>query len=507
MRILVGVDGSRPAFEAARMASEWLGRQGSTVELLTVIPPRARSSRRRPVPPPPAAANWRAAARQWQETAAAPFRARGDKVIPVVRVGDPAQVLLARAAEKGADLVVVGARGGGETPFLEIGSVARTVLDRAPVPVLMVRTGRDPAEGRRTASHLHPFRILVGIDPSTSSEHLLRWMGHSLEPGRSRLLVRTVVEEEAEGRAGHDARALARGAAARLRDGGFEASAEILEGPVVPTLLEEARGADLLILGGRGIGEDGEVDPGSVSVRVARSTPCPVLLLREPAPGPAAGEALGVAAETGAAVAEPPPDRSARALVPDLAVSWRNLEPEPGAEALILRGFDRIRRVVPDLLQCTVAIDRPNAGQRNGNPHRVRIDLTIPGRSLTVTRPPPAVPDPEPLPLAIGRAFDRARRVAVEEARSRRGEVKRHDIPPHGVVEELAPDHGFVRTPGGRRVYFHRNSVLEGGWEGLEVGSEVRFSEEAGAEGPQASTVHVLGKHHLASTDDALAIS
>jgi cold shock CspA family protein len=30
----------------------------------------------------------------------------------------------------------------------------------------------------------------------------------------------------------------------------------------------------------------------------------------------------------------------------------------------------------------------------------------------------------------------------------------------------------------------------------LEEGDQVWFSEEAGDEGPQASTVHIVGKHH-----------
>jgi cold shock CspA family protein len=52
---------------------------------------------------------------------------------------------------------------------------------------------------------------------------------------------------------------------------------------------------------------------------------------------------------------------------------------------------------------------------------------------------------------------------------------------------------GFLEAPDGREVYFHRNSVLEG-FETLEVGSEVRFAEEQGIEGPQASTVSLVGK-------------
>ena len=44
-------------------------------------------------------------------------------------------------------------------------------------------------------------------------------------------------------------------------------------------------------------------------------------------------------------------------------------------------------------------------------------------------------------------------------------------------------------------IYFHEHSVLESGFAGLKVGTEVHFVEEAGEKGPQASTVMPV-KHH-----------
>ena len=56
---------------------------------------------------------------------------------------------------------------------------------------------------------------------------------------------------------------------------------------------------------------------------------------------------------------------------------------------------------------------------------------------------------------------------------------------------------GFIETADGHEVCFHRNSVLDDAFDRLTVGSEVRFVEELGEKGPQASTVHEIGKHHL----------
>ncbi len=67
------------------------------------------------------------------------------------------------------------------------------------------------------------------------------------------------------------------------------------------------------------------------------------------------------------------------------------------------------------------------------------------------------------------------------------------------TVARLDPsgEFGFLETADGREIYFHRNSVLNGGFARLAVGSRVTFAEELGEKGAQASTVRLLGKHAL----------
>jgi cold shock CspA family protein len=57
----------------------------------------------------------------------------------------------------------------------------------------------------------------------------------------------------------------------------------------------------------------------------------------------------------------------------------------------------------------------------------------------------------------------------------------------------VAASPGFSPREDAREVYFHKNSVL-GGFGRLKVGVRVRFTEEMGNEGPQASTVALAGK-------------
>ena len=52
-------------------------------------------------------------------------------------------------------------------------------------------------------------------------------------------------------------------------------------------------------------------------------------------------------------------------------------------------------------------------------------------------------------------------------------------------------DCGFIKTPDGREIYFHRDAVLNGAFDRMVVGAEVHFVEEEGENGPQARIVRL----------------
>lgn len=74
------------------------------------------------------------------ERYAAPLRAQGVEVEVVVREGYPATVIEAEAEERPSDLIVIGTRGHGGIKHLLLGSVAERVVQKAPCPVLTVKT-------------------------------------------------------------------------------------------------------------------------------------------------------------------------------------------------------------------------------------------------------------------------------------------------------------------------------------------------------------------------------
>ena len=83
------------------------------------------------------------------EAAAARLRSAGLEATAEVREGDPAQQIIAGAAQLGAGLIVVGTRGHTGLRRLLLGSVARKVLLHAPCSVLVVRDGIGLAASER----------------------------------------------------------------------------------------------------------------------------------------------------------------------------------------------------------------------------------------------------------------------------------------------------------------------------------------------------------------------
>jgi cold shock CspA family protein len=96
------------------------------------------------------------------------------------------------------------------------------------------------------------------------------------------------------------------------------------------------------------------------------------------------------------------------------------------------------------------------------------------------------------LPAFIISTFDSARRELEKIIEKQRGAVKVHPQQrAQAMVEKIFRDqeYGFLRASDGQSVYFNRNSVLHDHWEHLKVGTAVRYTQEIGDKGLQASIV------------------
>lgn len=182
-------------------------------------------------------------------------------------------------------------------------------------------------------------------------------------------------------------------------------------------------------------------------------------------------------------------------------VSFRNMDPSEAVEDNVREKAAKLERYFDRIISCRVVVESPHRRRQKGKLYDVRIDIGVPGKEIVVNHVGPKNHAHEDVYVAVRDAFNAAARQLEDHARKVRGEIKAHEVPPHGTVARLFPyeGYGFVEMSDGREIYFHQNSVVNGGFDQLEVGQEVRVvvAEGESAEGPQASTITPIGKHHL----------
>lgn len=182
-----------------------------------------------------------------------------------------------------------------------------------------------------------------------------------------------------------------------------------------------------------------------------------------------------------------------------LEISFRNLDPSAALEARIRERAAKLEKFCDRITRCRVMVEAPHKHHHKGKLYHVRIDVTVPGREIVVQRDPGDHEAHEDAYVAVRDAFNAVARQLEDYMRQRRGNIKTHAPPLHGRIVELWPseNYGRLTTRDGRLVYFHRHSLLNADFDRLQIGSEVRFHEEAGELGPQATSVTLIGKHHL----------
>lgn len=181
-------------------------------------------------------------------------------------------------------------------------------------------------------------------------------------------------------------------------------------------------------------------------------------------------------------------------------VSFDDLPVDEAVRAAALDHVARLERCTDRLTGCHVVIAQPHRHHREGRLYSVRVDVVVPGGEIVVNRDHHLDHAHEDVYVAIRDAFDAARRRLEDHVRRLRGSEKIHLPRSRGRVSQLFPlqGYGFIETPDGREIYFHRNAISDPDFHAIDVGSPVFFSEEEGDAGPQAAAVHLVHPHHHA---------
>ncbi len=297
MKILLGIDGSRYSLAATRFVAEYLAQPGRQVDMLYVLPLAVREGAAAPrhqpenlrVPP---------VARSWLDRAQRRLRSRGFRVTWHVRRGVPARLFPEFATKTDYELVVLGAKGRSDNPYLPTGSVALSMLEHhVPAHIILVREPKLKRE-QDVTTKLQPFPVLFATDGSARVEQAAKSFYRLLNLPQLRPSVVAVTElpdpAVLAGMEAHDrkqlirrlstiTRAWVREAKPLLARPGLRPRAQVLQGRPATAIIEEARssGARLLVLGSRGARSPSGPPLGSVALQVARFAPCSVMLVRE----------------------------------------------------------------------------------------------------------------------------------------------------------------------------------------------------------------------------------
>jgi len=248
-RVLVGVDGTEPGFEACRQAAV-LAEPDAAIEAVSVV----HLSDAIQV----GLAAQRAVDELREEAVAAlaeAGRILGDRAAKRFLNGFVTPALLSEIEAFEATVVAIGSHGHRRVTEILIGGVAGELLHRAPCSVLVARPPREP-DG-------FPRSVVVGIDGSRESDAAFR-VGERLA-ARFGMPLETIVSSRGKG---------VDVAKVHLR----APLARVVDVPPVDALVEAGRDAALLVVGSRGL--HGMQALGSVSERVAHRAGCSVLVVR-----------------------------------------------------------------------------------------------------------------------------------------------------------------------------------------------------------------------------------
>lgn len=180
----------------------------------------------------------------------------------------------------------------------------------------------------------------------------------------------------------------------------------------------------------------------------------------------------------------------------NLTIAWEHMTASDTLEHRIAREVAGLEKTFGRIIACNVFVEGPGRKRRNGGRYAVRVKLELPGRAeIVASRNPSQAAEHEDAAVAVRDAFGAVRRQLREHARKHRAEPPPQDARQHGVIARVLREdgYGFIAADDGGQIYFHRNAVLDNGFDALAAGAEVHFAEEEGENGPQASSVRAFG--------------
>jgi len=285
LRVLIALDGSETALDAARCWATWGGgtERPLRVLLLTAAPPLPHAWQMADSDAGAVERALTAIGQQQIEPAREIFAHTDLAWESAVRSGEPAATLVEEAQRQHCELIVMGTRGLTPLRGLLLGSVALRVTQTSRVAVWLAppQAPRPPSLGKR-------LRLLVAVDGSPSALTAAQWAAHhaarfgevsielaSVQPAFAPLPGAGV---QWSGRIG---RAAVEAARTALPPSSARVSTQVCTGATVEALCRRADeiDADAIVVGPRGLGAVGQALLGSVTSALLQTSRRPVIVV------------------------------------------------------------------------------------------------------------------------------------------------------------------------------------------------------------------------------------
>jgi ribosomal subunit interface protein len=175
-------------------------------------------------------------------------------------------------------------------------------------------------------------------------------------------------------------------------------------------------------------------------------------------------------------------------------ITFRDIPHSDAVTTHIEKRAAKLETFEENIVRCHVVVEAPHRHpEHNKFVFHVRIDAHVPGKELVVSRTS-STPSDDVYAL-LDEAFGDVERLLSERQVRDVHYGKTHNKSPHGVVSKVFPERGYgflEAEEDGHEIYFHEHSVLGARFAKVKVGARVRYAEELGDKGPQASTVELL---------------
>ncbi|MBW4706802.1 ribosome-associated translation inhibitor RaiA [Roseobacter sp. YSTF-M11] len=191
-------------------------------------------------------------------------------------------------------------------------------------------------------------------------------------------------------------------------------------------------------------------------------------------------------------------------MKPQVEITFKDIEHSDAVETRIRERVAKLLAMSENIRRCHVWVRVPHRRGRKPAAYVIDLSVQMTGSSLHVDHRPGDDTAHTDIYVAIRDAFNAMERQLRKWKEQHKGRPQTHETPLQGRIESLDgyAECGQIATTDGRLIYFHRNSVVNDGYDGLNEGDVVELSVDTrdAEEGPHARFVRPVSTLRFVNT-------